>query len=696
MNEMPLYNSSIIDTYIKLIKSKYNFVNIGELLEYAHMSPYQVADQGHWFTQEQVNLFHEKVLKLTGNENIARDAGRHAASPEVVGAMRQYVLGLVGLARAYEVVGELTSKNFVRSSVYASKKLSSNKVEITVTPRPATREQPYQCQNRIGFFEAVALLFHAKVPRIEHPECMFRGDTSCRYIVSWEKTNNAWERARNYTALALLALTAAGLAAHLAPTVPVIAPCSLIIVLALSILSLRSEKQALLTSQVNLKDLTDNLFRQMEINYNNALVANEIGQVISKQTYLDDIFSNVIQILEKRLDYSRGLILLANQDKTKLVFQAGFGYLDEQLSFLGKTTFHLDRPESKGVFVVSFREQRPFLVDDINEIEGTLTGKSQNFAKQLLSQTFICCPIICEGESIGIIAVDNLKSKRPLVQSDMALLMGIAPVIGISIHNAILHEAKSSQFSSFLKVMAASIDARDPLTAGHSEKVTEYSVDICNELGLPAPQREMIRVAALLHDYGKIGVPDAILKKNGRLSDLEYEIVKTHCHKTRDILEQVNFEGIYRQVPEIAGAHHEKIDGSGYPKGLKGKDIPLGAKIIAVADFFEAVTSQRHYRDPMLVEEAYRLLREESGSHFDKKIVEALITCRKRAAIEAAASAATDDATQALEKAAEAVEKAAEAVDKAAADQVEALGKAAAGKGSAPYGLRPLQEISGV
>lgn len=640
MNDAQLYNSSIIDTYIKLIKSKYNFVNVGELLGHAKMSPLEVADQGHWFTQEQVNLFHDKLLKLTGNENIAREAGRYAASPEAMGFMRQYFLGLVGPAKAYDLMGQAANSRIVRSSVYTSRKIAGNKVEVTVTPRPGTKEQPFQCQNRIGYFEAIATVFHSKMPKIDHPECIFQGASVCRYIVSWDKTSDIfWEYTRNYTAIVLLLVTAVFLAINPQPALTVIAPCSAIIVLMLSIFALRSEKDALVSSQENLKNLTDNLFKQMEINYNNALVANEIGQVISRQTHLDDILSNVIQILEKRLDYSRGLILLANPEKSKLVFQAGFGYLEEQLSFLGKTTFHLDRPESKGVFVVCFKEQRPFLVSDIHEIEGSLSGKSQNFAKQLLSQTFVCCPIICEGEATGIIAVDNLKSKRPLLQSDVTLLMGIAPVIGISIHNANLHEAKSTQFSSFLKVMAASIDARDPLTAGHSEKVTQYSVEICQQLGLAAAEREMIRVAALLHDYGKIGVPDAILKKNGRLSELEYEIVKTHCHKTRDILEQVNFEGIYQQVPEIAGAHHEKIDGTGYPKGLKGKAIPLGAKIISVADFFEAVTSQRHYRDPMHVEDAFRLLREGSGSHFDKKIVEALISCRKRAAAEAELSA---------------------------------------------------------
>jgi HD-GYP domain-containing protein (c-di-GMP phosphodiesterase class II) len=631
MMDAPLYNSRITDTYIKLIKNKYSFVNITELLDYAGMSPYEVADQGHWFTQEQVNRFHERLLKLTGNENLAREAGRYAASPDAIGMMRQYFLGLVGPAKAYEMIGKATNNNFVRSSIYASRKLAANKVEITVTPRPGTKEQPFQCQNRIGFFEAVAAAFDVKLPRIEHTECMFQGGQVCRYIVSWEKSSHTfWEYTRNYTALFLSLLTAASIAISPQQGLERVLPASALAVLLMSVIALHSEKKALLAGQLNLKDLSDNLFKQLEINYNNALVTNDIGQVISKQTRLHDILDNVVQVLEKRLDYSRGLILLANPEKTKLVFHAGFGYFDEQLSFLSKTTFQLDRPEAKGVFVVSFREQRPFLVGDINEIGGNLSGKSQNFAKQLLSQTFICCPIICEGESLGIIAVDNLKSKRPLVQSDVTLLMSIAPVIGIAIHNANLHEAKSTQFSSFLKVMAASIDARDPLTAGHSEKVTEYCEEICHELGLAEDEVEMIRVAALLHDYGKIGVPDAILKKNGRLSDLEYEIVKTHCHKTRDILEQVNFEGIYRQVPEIAGAHHEKIDGTGYPKGLKGKDIPLGAKIIAVADFFEAVTSQRHYRDPMQMEEAFRLLREGSGSHFERHIVEAFISCRKR------------------------------------------------------------------
>ena len=634
--EKRLYNSRIIDSYLKLIKSKYPFVNVVELLELAEMQPYEVADQGHWFTQSQVDHFHERAARMTGNPEIAREAGRHAASPDSSGVMRQYALGMVGPAMVYELIGKATA-NFTRSSIYESRRISSNKMEITVTQRPDVQERPFQCDNRTGFFEAIGMVFHKNVPRIEHPECIFKGGKVCRYFITWEKTQlTAWETVRN--ALVVLALILAGIRfcfdalTALEASLPVAAIIALLFV----VYRQKHEKQSLHERLDNFKQSSDNLLVQINQNYNNSQVTNEIGQAISRQTNIDAILASVIHVLEQRLDYDRGLILLANQDRSKLVFRAGFGYPREAVTTLTETTFHLNRPESQGVFVVAMREQKPFLVNDINQLDGQLSVRSLDFAKKLGSQSFICCPIICEGDSVGILAVDNLKSKRPLLQSDMSLLMGVAPVIGVSIHNANLLEAKFSQFSSFLKVMAASIDARDPLTAGHSEKVTEYSVEICNELGLSAADCEMIRVAALLHDYGKIGVPDAILKKNGRLSDMEYEIVKTHCYKTRDILDQVNFEGIYRRVPEIAGSHHEKIDGTGYPKGLKGKDIPIGAKIIAVADFFEAVTSMRHYRDPMPMDEAFRLLREGSGSHFDKKIVEALITCRKRAAAEEA------------------------------------------------------------
>ena len=621
----PLYNSRGIGVWLNLIEHKYSFVDVGQLLEYADMKPYEVADPGHWFSQRQIDRFYERIAQLTGNPNIAVEAGRYAASTESLGAFKQNVLGMVHPAKAYALIGK-SAENYARSSKYETRRLAANKVEIKVTPKPGVQERPYQCENRIGLLEAINMGLTHKLPRIEHTQCIHEGADSCIYEVSWVRTRaDLLQTVRNVSlpALFILGMTLAIINPALA--LPLYLPLFLFLAITISHIYLFAANTELKTGLSVLSDSSDRLLKETQINYNNTLLTNEIGQIISKYTNIRDVIGTVVGLFEKRLDYDRGFILLANKDRSLLEFHAGFGYDQRKLDIIKSSAFHLNKPDSKGVFVVSFREQKPFLINDIEEISPNLSKRSLAFAHQMGSQSFICCPIICDGKSIGILAVDNLRSKRPLVESDLSLLMGIASVIGISISNADLLEARQRQFSSILQVLAASIDARDPLTAGHSERVTEFALGICEELNLSSNYREMISVASLLHDYGKIGVPDSILKKPGRLTREEYETVKTHAQKTQNILEQINFEGIFSQVPEVAGSHHEKMDGSGYPNGLIGEEIPLGARIIAVADFFEAVTSKRHYRDPLPMSYAFRLLEKGRGIHFDDKVVDAFV-----------------------------------------------------------------------
>jgi len=620
-----LYAARALNVYINLLKRKYSYVNISELLSYAKMEPHQLEDEGHWFAQEQIDRFYEKIVQITGNKNIAKEAGRYAASPDALGLLRRYILGLIGPAQAYPLISKY-AHHFVKSSVYESKKIRSNAVEITVTPNEGVNEKPYQCENRMGYLEAIALAFNYKIPKIEHPECMFEGGKVCRYIVTWQEARfKFWEKIRNISSIFLFILLF--IVFFISPQfLTTLLPASFFVILVLTILSSHLEKKELLSAIDNLREGIDQLMEQLNINYNNALLVNEVSFALGRQKSIDTILADAINVLEKRLDYSRGLLLLVNDDKTELSFRTGFGYSFEQFNILKDARFHLDRPDSKGPFIVSFAKRQPILVSDIKEIEGSLSSRSLEFARQMGTRSFICCPIIYENESIGILAVDNIKTKRPLRQSDANLLMGIASAIGLSIHNAKLWEAREGQFKSIIKTLAASIDARDFLTAGHSEMVAEYAVGICREMGMPSDYIEMIRVASLLHDYGKIGIDDVVLKKNGTLTDEEFEIIKTHTEKTQMILEQINFDGIYKEVPDIAAFHHEKIDGSGYPRGLKGTEIPLGSRIIAVADFFEAVTAKRHYRDAMPVDEAFTLLMKKSGVHYDPNVVNAFIS----------------------------------------------------------------------
>jgi HD-GYP domain-containing protein (c-di-GMP phosphodiesterase class II) len=624
--EKALYNSRIVDNYIKLIKAKYTFINVDELLHSAGMETYQVADEGSWFTQTQINKFQKKLSELTNNKSIARESGAYAASPDTLGSMRRYILGLIGPRSAYELIGNYASK-FTKSATFSSKRISSNKVEIIVKPNKGVNEQPFQCENRLGFFDAISTAFNYSLPEIEHSECIFKGADQCRYTITWEKSFSAnLIQLRNYISIFFLIIAFVFMFAFSKFVFFSYITASLTIVSLISWFAIKHKAIELKNAVENLSEASENLIEQVNVNYKNSLMINEIGQALSKENDLDGISSKVLNVLEHRLDYDRGLILLANKDKTRLVSRAGFGYsLDDLSKFMMNSGFHLDKRESKGVFINCFKKQESFLINNIDEIRDDLSQRSLEFAKRMGVKSFICCPIVFDKDSLGVLAVDNIKTKRPLVESDMNILKGIAPQVAVSIHNIRLVEARLRQFQSILQTLVASTEARDPMTAGHSEKVTEYAVGICNQLRLPNDYTDMIRVASSLHDYGKIGVDDAILRKPGKLNREEYDHIKTHAFKTRNILEQVNFEGIYKEVPEVAASHHEKLDGTGYPDGLTEDEIPFGAKIIAVADVFEALTSRRHYRDPMPTNEALDNLVNNIGNHFDKSCVEALI-----------------------------------------------------------------------
>jgi signal transduction histidine kinase/CheY-like chemotaxis protein len=437
MTERPLYNSRIMNTYVKLIRRKYPQVDLRAVLKDAGIESYEVSDEGHWFTQEEANRFFDNLVLATGNPGIAREAGQFGASVESTGIMRKYLGGLIGAANAFSTIRK-SSAILTRSSIYESRKIASNMVEITVTPAPDVQERLFQCENRVGFFEAILTTFDCSNPLIEHLECMFQGDPVCRYRISWKETlPNRIRAFRNRFALVALAVCAVGGALRPWETATLGAPLAALLLLTCSYCAERLEKKELHNALSSLRESTDELLDQTWVNYNNALMVNEVGQAISKQAGIDEVLENVIRALKNRLSYDRGLILLADPDKKTLGFRIGFGYSEQQFSLLQQTSFNLGNPESKGVFVTCFRDQKPVLINDFSAVSGDHSPHSQLFAEKIGAQSFLCCAIVCEGEALGVLALDNIKTKKPLVQSDVSLLTGIAPVIGMSLRNAL-------------------------------------------------------------------------------------------------------------------------------------------------------------------------------------------------------------------------------------------------------------------
>lgn len=178
-----------------------------------------------------------------------------------------------------------------------------------------------------------------------------------------------------------------------------------------------------------------------------------------------------------------------------------------------------------------------------------------------------------------------------------------------------------------VQALAAAIEAKDPYTKGHSERVAQYAVAVAREMGLPEDETEIIQYAALLHDIGKIGISEQILNKPAKLSEEEFERIKTHPVIGSLIVERIKF---LSKASDLIKYHHERLDGTGYPSGLKSGEIPRGAEILSVADVFDALTSDRPYRKAWSIDSTVKKMINGTGKEFDPEIANALIRVLKR------------------------------------------------------------------
>ena len=228
-----------------------------------------------------------------------------------------------------------------------------------------------------------------------------------------------------------------------------------------------------------------------------------------------------------------------------------------------------------------------------------------------------------DGKVIGVFQAVNKKGGE-FTTEDESTLGSLASSAAVAVENAQLVNAQKRLWLSLIETLATTVDARDQQTAGHSKRVTRYAAVIGAEMGLSPEDLERLQAAALLHDYGKIAVRDRFLQKPGKLDDAEFAYMKAHAEKTAEFLGYLDFPPDMRDVPLIAAQHHERMDGTGYPKGLAGADILPGARIVAAADVFDALTAPRYYKPAYPLEKTLEIMDGMSGAHLDPLVMAAV------------------------------------------------------------------------
>jgi putative nucleotidyltransferase with HDIG domain len=225
---------------------------------------------------------------------------------------------------------------------------------------------------------------------------------------------------------------------------------------------------------------------------------------------------------------------------------------------------------------------------------------------------------------LGVIAIGEERGweRSPFTREKVELCQSIAFQAAVAIENAYLYAELQQSFLQTIAALAAAVDAKDRYTGGHSQRTTKLAATIAEELGLSEEDIELTRYASLLHDVGKIGISERILSKPGPLDEKEWSQIHRHPALGADIVERA---ASLQKLGPIILYHHERYDGQGYPAGLSGEDIPLKARILAVADAYEAMTSERTYRPAMTVEQALATLRDGADKQWDGEVVEVLI-----------------------------------------------------------------------
>ncbi len=348
-----------------------------------------------------------------------------------------------------------------------------------------------------------------------------------------------------------------------------------------------------------------------------------VARTLAAETSLDLLLERIAQEIKKVLNADRCSVFILDKAKNQLWSKVALGLESKEIRF--------DANKGLAGFVARTGE----IVNIKDAYQDSRFNPEIDSKTGYKTETILCMPMRnMKHEILGVFQVLN-KINGTFTREDEEMLIAIGTSAGIAIENARLFdsqlkmiETQKQLFKSFIDTLAASIDARDKITAGHSSRVKMYSELICDDLNLDKAQKDNIIHGAILHDIGKIGIRDAVLQKEGKLTDEEYKHIQEHVKITYDILNKVYLSEEFKEVAEIASSHHEKYDGTGYFRKLAGENICLGGRILAVSDVFDAITSKRHYRDKMPIKDALSIIKNGSGKHFDPKIVESFFRIR--------------------------------------------------------------------
>ncbi len=545
-----------------------------------------LSDETNWIPSGLVVTLFQNARAITGNENIAFDIGFDSVLNREYSYWQRIFVRIFG-----------SPEGVLRRLNQLNNRLNTTKVVELIATAPGRAVIRWHwregvvtskdiCAYNRGIYSALPTIWELPAATVEERTCWFEGGPYCQILFTWSLSKGRFR----------------------------------------SVLSnLITRKSTLLTAleeierdKTLLKEKFDELHR----------VNQELSQKVTMLRSINDAARTLVSVSDTQLvlqqtlkpivevfGYDRALIMMVDDKEEFLEYRYGVGESMDAMEKMKGYRVPLSRDQN--LMIRAMRAGKPVLVKDVN-------AAGLNPANFILADfhpsSFVICPLIAEGKAIGLLGADRRVDRGHLSSTDAESLTIFATTIATAFQRVRMDEELKGSYVNSVRALVQAIEEKDTYTRGHSERVSRMAVEVGKVLGLSDQEINYLRFGGILHDVGKIGIPESIVRSPKPLTEAEFRIIKKHPLKGVEILQPIAF---MRSRMHIIRNHHERWDGKGYPDQLAQEEIPLGAQIVAVADAFDAMTSSRPYRRGMPVKQAAREIQRSEGTQFSRTIAQA-------------------------------------------------------------------------
>lgn len=546
-----------------------------------------LCDENNWVSSSVFVRLFDNAKEITGDSNVAYDVGFQTIARRELSYVQKLFLQTFSPRRLLRRINQINGK-LNNTKIIETVSDSPGRIVIRWHWRDGIVLSKDTCLYNQGIYSAINTLRGRPPFKIKENACYFSGGPYCEIVLTWSLTKG-W----------------------LKNTL-------------LRMFTRKSRLRNALDEIERDKTLLKEKFDQLNI-ANQALsekvrllkAVNTATRMLVSEQDIQLIFEKTIRPIVDVLGFSRALIMLTDPKEEFLEYRYGVGEDAGALEKMKGYRVPLDR--EKNLMIRVFKRKKPVIIRDVK-------SSGLNPANIILADfrptSFIVCPIIVEDKPIGLLGADRGEEGARVTEDDLEFLSILSNSLATAIHRAWLDEELKSSYASSVRALVQAIEEKDTYTRGHSQRVAAMVVETARVLGMPERDIEYLRFGSILHDVGKIGIPESIVQSSKPLSETELRIIQQHTRKGVEILQPIAF---LKNHLHIIRNHHERFDGKGYPDGLQGDEIPLGAQIVAVADAFDAMTSSRPYRKGMPFEQAAKEIQENAGTQFSPIVAEAFL-----------------------------------------------------------------------